>query len=144
MKSLTSYLPEQIRSAVRFVIVGTLGSVLQYLLYLAFLWIFEGFFMWDMEEEPIWVNVAFGLGFGIEMLINYVATCLYTFSRRPDWKNAGGFMLGRVFNFAIQLGILNLLILDSIAMDEKYAGMVSIVIAGIINYFILRFFFKKK
>ena len=52
-------------------------------------------------------------------------------------------MMGRVANFLVQMGVLNLLILDFIGMDDRWAGMVAIVLAGIVNFFVLRFAFKK-
>ena len=140
MKLPTSYLQEPTRSAVRFTIVGGIGTALQYAIYYGFLMLFE--YKLGLDEE-LRVNVAFILGFCLEMIANYIATCYYTFQRKPDLKNAGGFMMGRVANFLVQMGVLNLLILDFIGMDDRWAGMVAIVLAGIVNFFVLRFAFKK-
>lgn len=137
MKLLTDYLPEKSRSAVRFVIIGALGSCLQYGLYRAFLWAFEMMY----GETPILTTIAFGLGFGLEMVVNYVVTCYYTFASRPSWKNAFGFFGARVPNYLIQNGLLWLLMW--MGMSNDVAGIWAIIVAGIVNYVILTFVYKK-
>ena len=139
MRLLTDRLEEPSRSAVRFMIVGGIGTGVQYAIYYAFLMLFE---QWGILSE-LMVNVAFILGFGLEMIANYIATCYYTFGRKPSWANAGGFATGRVANFFVQMGVLNLLIWDRIGMDDRWAGIVAIVIAGVVNYFVLKFVYKK-
>ena len=94
-------------------------------------------------------NIAFVTAFLIEMTINYFFTTYYTFRSRPSWKNAGGFAGSRVVNFLVQLGMLNLLLLvlrhweDTIDTD-RWAGLAAILIAGVVNYFLLRVIFRKK
>lgn len=136
MRLLTSKLPRNTRSAVRFVIVGMTGTALQYALYYGFLAVFNRL----LSDSEVWVQVAFTLGFVLEMCINYVATSYYTFGSRPDIKNAGGFLLGRAFNYLIQMFLLWLLL--RLTGSEQCAGMGAILIAGVINYFVLRIFFK--
>ena len=65
MKLPTSYLQEPTRSAVRFTIVGGIGTALQYAIYYGFLMLFE--YKLGLDEE-LRVNVAFILGFGLEMI----------------------------------------------------------------------------
>ena len=141
MKLLTSRLNEHARSAVRFVIVGGIGTGIQYALYYAFLLLFRH--LYGEEDSAFWANVAFILGFGLEVIGNYILTCYYTFERKPSWKNAGGFAAGRLSNFAVQIGLLNILILPWIGMDERWAGIVAIAVAGVVNYFVLKFLYKK-
>lgn len=141
MKLLTSRLKEPTRSAVRFTIVGTIGTGVQYAFYYGFLMLFES--MYGMENNAFWANMAFTLGFALEVIGNYIFTCYYTFQRKPSWKNAGGFIAGRLSNFMVQLGVLNFLILDFIGMDDRWAGIIAIVVAGIVNYFVLKFIYKK-
>ncbi len=138
MKTLTRHLPEKYRSAVRFVCVGAFGTALQYGVYYLFLSLFERF----CPEMSVKVTLAFTLGFGIEMISNYLLTSFYTFRTRPNIKNAGGFLLGRLVNYFIQLGFLHLLIY--IGMSEELSGIVAIALAGIINYFVLVPFYGKK
>ena len=138
MKTLTGRLPMKYRSAVRFVFVGTLGTGVQYGIYYLLLDIFQR----QWPEVGILTSVAFTAGFLIEMVCNYFLTNFYTFRTRPSWKNAGGFLLGRVLNYVIQLSLLNALVW--LHMGEEWAGIVAIMLAGVINYFVLRPFYKDK
>ena len=138
MKTLTGRLPMKYRSAVRFMFVGTLGTGLQYGIYYLLLDIFQR----HWPEVGILTSVAFTAGFMIEMVCNYFLTNFYTFRTRPSWKNAGGFLLGRVLNYVIQLSLLNALVW--LHMGEEWAGIVAIMLAGVINYFVLRPFYKDK
>lgn len=138
MKTLTGRLPMKYRSAVRFVFVGTFGTGVQYGIYYLLLDIFQR----HWPEVGILTSVAFTAGFMIEMVCNYFLTNFYTFRTRPSWKNAGGFLLGRVLNYVIQLSLLNALVW--LHMGEEWAGIVAIMLAGVINYFVLRPFYKDK
>ena len=75
MKLLTSYLPEKIRSAVRFAVVGTTGMFLQ-------TWFFELFLLAFKVPEEIKTGIlyytAFVLGYLVEMGINYLLLKFYS------------------------------------------------------------------
>jgi putative flippase GtrA len=136
MKTLTGYLPKKYRSAVRFVLVGALGTGLQYGIYYMLL----GVFQQHWPEVMILTSLAFTIGFVMEMICNYFLTSFYTFRVRPNWKNAGGFLVGRALNYVIQLILLNCLIW--LHMSEEWAGIAAIALAGVINYFVLLPFYK--
>ena len=138
MKTLTGRLPLKYRSAARFVLVGTLGTGLQYGIYYLLLMVFQR--RWP--DVGILTSVAFTAGFIIEMVCNYFLTSFYTFRVRPTWKNAGGFLFGRAINYVIQLLFLNLLIW--LHLSEELSGIAAIALAGVINYFILLPFYKDK
>ena len=136
MKTLTGRLPIKYRSAVRFVLVGALGTGLQYGIYYVLL----GLFQQHWPEMMILTSLAFTIGFVMEMIYNYLLTSFYTFRVRPTWKNAGGFLVGRAINYVIQLLLLNCLIW--LHMSEEWAGIAAIALAGVINYFVLLPFYK--
>ncbi len=138
LKTLTRRLPEKYRSAVRFVCVGTFGTALQYAIYYGFLALFD--VVW--AESTLRVTTAFTLGFCIEMIANYFLTSFYTFRTRPSVKNAGGFMLGRLVNYLIQVGFLHILI--ACTLSEELSGIVAIMLAGVVNYFVLVPFYSRK
>jgi putative flippase GtrA len=138
MKTLTGLLPKKYRSAARFVLVGALGTGLQYGIYYLLLVLFQQ--RWG--EMAVLTSVAFSVGFFVEMVCNYFLTSFYTFRVRPSWKNVGGFVLGRTLNYFIQLLFLNTLIW--LHMSEEIAGIVAIALAGVINYFVLLPFYKDK
>ena len=136
MKTLTGHLPKKYRSAVRFVLVGAFGTGLQYGIYYMLL----GVFQQHWPEVMILTSLAFTIGFVMEMICNYFLTSFYTFRVRPNWKNAGGFLVGRALNYVIQLILLNCLIW--LHMSEEWAGIAAIALAGVINYFVLLPFYK--
>ena len=129
-------MPKKYRSAVRFVLVGALGTGLQYGIYYMLL----GVFQQHWPEVMILTSLAFTIGFVMEMICNYFLTSFYTFRVRPNWKNAGGFLVGRALNYVIQLILLNCLIW--LHMSEEWAGIAAIALAGVINYFVLLPFYK--
>ena len=129
---------DKYRSAVRFVCVGVLGTLLQYGIYYLFLDIFRE----SNADSQTMTSVAFSIGFLVEMVVNYLLTIYYTFHTHPSWKNAGGFLVGRAINYGVQILFLNILIW--LSMSEEIAGIVAIILAGIINYFMLVPFFRTK
>ena len=141
MKFPTSYLPENIRSAVRFTVVGTVGMFLQ-------TWFFQLFLLAFRVPEEIKTGVlyytAFVLGYLVEMVNNYLLLNWYTFRTRPSWKNAGGFLIARAINLPIQLGLLPLCIALMPNLSNVYISYVVIFIGGCINYVICLLFFKNK
>ena len=126
------------RSVVRFVLVGALGTGLQYGIYYLLLIVFQR----QWPDAGVLTSVAFTAGYVIEMIYNYFLTSLYTFRVKPSLKNAGGFLFGRAINYVIQLLFLNMLIW--LHMSEEWAGIAAIALAGVINYFVLLPFYKDK
>lgn len=124
------------RSAVRFVITGTFGTGVQYALYYGLLALFGLF-----ASGHSVVTVAFTIAYIIEVFINYLLTAYYTFSTRPSTKNLSGFVGGRVFNYFLQIAILHSVLI--LTHSEKLSGIIAILLAGIVNFFVMHFFFRK-
>lgn len=138
MKTLTGRLPIKYRSAVRFVCVGALGTGLQYGIYYLLLELFQH----QWPGMAILTSVAFTVGFVVEMVCNYFLTSYYTFRVTPSLKNVGGFLFGRALNYVIQLAFLHVMIW--LYISEEWAGIIAILLAGVINYFVLLPFFRAK
>ena len=138
IKLPTSYLPEKVRSAVRFAVIGTSGMFVQTWCFLAAL-----FFLGHPEKGVALYYVAFGIGYVLEMIPNYLFTNWYTFGTKPDIKNAGGFLVARAINLAIQLGLLPLMLVWLSSWRDDYISYVVIFIGGCINYLVCLLFFKK-
>ena len=138
MRLLTSYLPDKIRSAVRFAVIGTTGMFVQ-----------TGFFegaLWALDHPAkglVLYYVAFGIGFVLEMIPNYLFSNWYTFGTRPSLKNAGGFLLARAINLGIQFGLLPLILMLLPTWRDDAISYLVIFIGGCINYLVCLFFFKK-
>lgn len=134
----TSYLPEKIRSAVRFTVIGTTGMFVQTWFFMATL-----YFMAQPDKGTLLYYIAFGIGYVLEMIPNYLFSNWYTFGTRPGLKNAGGFLFARAINLAIQLGLLPLMLSLMPTWRDDYISFVVIFIGGCINYLICLLFFKK-
>lgn len=139
MKLPTSYLPDKTRSAVRFLIVGTTGMFVQTWFFMAAL-----LFMAHPDKGTWLYYIAFGFGYVMEMIPNYLFTNWYTFGTRPGIKNAGGFLIARAINLVIQLGLLPVMLSLLPAWRDDYISFVVIFIGGCINYLVCLLFFKKK
>ena len=139
MRLPTSYLPEKIRSAFRFTVVGTTGMFVQTWFFMAAL-----YFMSYPEKGTGLYFIAFGIGYVLEMIPNYFFSNWYTFGTRPNLKNAGGFLLARAVNLVIQLGLLPLILRIVPTWEDDYISFLVIFIGGVINYFICLLFFRKK
>ena len=138
MKTLTGRLPMKYRSAARFVLVGVLGTGVQYGIYYLLLMVFQR----QWPDVGILTSVAFTVGFVVEMVCNYFLTSYYTFRVKPSLKNIGGFLIGRALNYVIQLLFLHTMIW--LQISEEWAGIIAIMLAGVINYFVLLPFFRAK
>lgn len=139
MRLPTSYFPDKVRSAVRFTVIGTTGMFVQTWFFMAALWLF-GY----PEKGVALYYIAFGIGYVLEMIPNYFFSNWYTFGTKPDIKNAGGFLLARAINMAVQLGLLPLMLDLLPDWRDDYISFVVIFIGGCINYLICLIFFKKK
>lgn len=137
----SSYLPRLFRTAVRFSVVGGLGVFIQ-------TWFFTtsmSVFNLDPDvKSGVLYFVAFTLGYIFEMIPNYLLSNWYTFGTRPQWKNAGGFVLARIINFPIQVFLLPVFNNLLPTWSNEHTSYLVIFIAGIVNYFICLFFFKSK
>lgn len=137
MKLPSSYLPEKIRSAARFAVVGTTGMFVQTWFFMAALLL-----LGHPEKGAALYYVAFGIGYILEMIPNYFFSNWYTFGTKPSKKNAGGFLLARAINMGIQLGLLPLMLVWLSSWRDDYISYAVIFIGGCINYLVCLLFFK--
>ena len=127
------------RSAVRFAVIGTSGMFIQTWIFIAVLCMLE-----QPDKGSLLYYIAFGIGYVGEMIPNYLLSNWYTFGTRPNLKNAGGFVVARVLNMGIQLGLLPLALNLLHNWRDDYISYVVIFIGGCINYLICVVFFKPK
>lgn len=117
---------QELGRIVRFGITGTLSTLVHYSAYLLAL---------------LWVNatVAYTIGYGVGLCVNYVMTTFFTFHKQPSKKNAAGFVASHVVNYLLEIGVLNLFIYCG--MEERLAGILTLIVVVPINFLILRFVF---
>ena len=126
------------RSAVRFLFVGTTGAIIQTWFFMMAL-----LFLEYPEKGSVLYYVAFGIGYILEMIPNYFFSNWYTFGTRPSWKNAGGFLLARAINLVLQFALLPMVLKLLPSWREDYLSLLVIFIAGCINYLVCLLFFRK-
>jgi putative flippase GtrA len=114
---------------VRFGITGSLSTLLHYGAYLLAL---------------LWVNptVAYTAGYGVGLCFNYVMTTFFTFREHPTKKNAAGFVASHMVNYLLEIGVLNAFLY--FGMEERLAGIVTLVVVVPVNFLLLRFVFVGK
>jgi len=139
MRPPTSYLPENIRSVIRFTVIGTTGMFIQTGIFMLALWALK-----NPDKGEVLYYVAFAIGYAVEVIPNYLFLNWYAFGTKPSLKNAGGFAIARVVNLVVQLGLLPLVLMWLPGWRDDLISYVVIFIGGCINYLICRIFFKKK
>ena len=111
---------------VRFGVTGTLSTLLHYGAYLLAL---------------LWVNptAAYTVGYGVGLCFNYVMTTFFTFREHPTRKNAAGFVVSHVVNYLLEICVLNAFIYFGV--EERMAGIMTLIVVVPINFLLLRFIF---
>ncbi len=119
---------QELGRIIRFGITGTLSTLLHYGAYLLAL---------------LWMNatLAYTVGYGVGLCLNYVMTTFFTFHKQPSKKNAAGFVASHIVNYLLEIGVLNTFIWFSI--DERLAGILTLIVVVPINFLILRFVFVR-
>ena len=113
---------------VRFGIVGVVATALHYGIY----WLLN-----DLMN----VNVAYTLGYFISFVVNYLLSARFTFRRKKSVKNGLGFGVAHVFNYLLQICLLNLFIW--LGVSKSLAPVPVYCIAISTNFLIVRFVFRK-
>ena len=120
---------QELGRIIRFGITGTLSTLVHYGAYLIAL---------------NWVNatIAYTIGYGVGLCLNYILTTFFTFKKQPSKRNAAGFVASHIVNYLLEIGVLNVFI--RLGMDERLAGILTLIVVVPINFLILRFVFVQK
>lgn len=114
---------------VRFGITGSLSTLIHYGAYLiALIWMVP--------------TIAYTVGYGVGLCVNYVMTTFFTFKEHPSKKNAAGFVASHIVNYLLEIGILNFFLYYG--MEKRLAGILVLIVVVPINFLILRFVFVRK
>ncbi|MGL4294010.1 MAG: GtrA family protein [Bacteroidales bacterium] len=114
---------------VRFLIVGTVATVILYGIYYP---------LCDLLNP----SVAYSIGFIFSFVANFFLTSIYTFRSRPTWKKGLGFSLQQGVNYLFQLGFLNLFLWMKVPKEIAPIPVFFVILP--INFILLRLVFKKK
>lgn len=120
---------EKLGEIVRFGIVGTAATAIQYGVYLLLIrWL-----------PPTFANT---IGYLVSLAFNYIASTHYTFRVKSTARRGAGFVLSHVVNYLLQTVFLNLFLW--LGLEKQWAMIPVFCICVPINFFLVRFFLKKK
>ena len=112
----------------RFVVVGIIATALHYVIY----WLLQ---------RLINVNVAYTIGYLLSFFANYWLSAHYTFRKATTTKNGMGFAAAHLFNYLLQMGLLNLFLWMGI--NKTLAPLPVYCIAVPVNFLMVRTVFQK-
>ena len=113
---------------VRFGMVGVVATALHYGVY----WLLHGLMN---------VSVAYTIGYFVSFVANYLLSARFTFKKKKSVKNGVGFACAHLFNYVLQISLLNLFIW--LGVGEGLAPVPVYCIAIPTNFVLVRFVFVK-
>lgn len=113
---------------VRFAAVGVVATAIHYGIY----WLLH---------HVIEVNVAYTIGYFISFVVNYILSAKFTFKKKKSVKNGFGFGGAHLFNYLLQIGLLNLFIW--LGVEKSLAPVPVYCIAIPTNFIIVRLVFHR-
>ena len=118
---------ELIGEMVRFAVVGTLVTVIHYVVY------------WALQLV-INVNIAWTAGYIAGFVFNYYMSAKYIFREKASVENGAGFGGAHVVNYFLQMGLLNLFLWWGWSQEMAPVGVYAVSIP--VNFLLVRFVFK--
>ena len=115
------------RELFRFIITGTIITVIHYSIYLAL-------------SNFLSLNIAYTTGFIISFVCNFLLSNYYTFQTKPSVKNAIRFCRSHVINYLLQISCFNLFIF--LGVPKAYAPMPVWIVILPINFLLVRMALK--
>ena len=112
----------------RFAIVGVIAAIIHYVIY---------FVLYHF----IHVSVAYTIGYILSWFCNLYLTSHFTFHRKATIKKSVGFAGAHVVNYCMHIILLQFFLW--IGIHKALAPIFVMGIATIINFFLVRFVFKK-
>ena len=128
IKKMANNSDRKLSEVIRFVIVGCIAVVVQYVIYYLCLSVFTH-------------NIAFFIGYLLSFVANYLMTTAFTFKTHKSVNNSVGFAICHVINFLLQTGLLNLFIYCGIS--KMIAPLPVFAICVPINFVLVRYVMKK-
>ena len=113
---------------VRFGMVGVVATALHYGVY----WLLHGLMN---------VSVAYTIGYFVSFVANYLLSARFTFKKKKSVKNGVGFACAHLFNYVLQISLLNLFIW--LGVGEELAPVPVYCIAIPTNFILVRLVFVK-
>lgn len=113
---------------IRFSIVGVSATMIHYVIY------------WLLQDS-INKTIAYTIGYGISFICNFYLTSKFTFKRKATVKKGFGFICSHLFNYLLQVCLLNLFL--HIGINSLLAPIPVYCICIPVNFLLVRFVFCK-
>lgn len=114
---------------IRYIVTGTVGTLIQYGIYYMLLNLMDA-------------RMAYTIATVFYILVTFLMTNYYTFKVKPTWSNSIGYLIQQGINYVMQISFLSLFLY--IGIPKQLAPIPVYLIALPLNFFILRFIFKKR
>lgn len=108
----------------RFGVVGILATAIHYGIYYGL-------------KSVIWLQLAYTLGYAISFCANYILSNRFTFRTQPTLKNGVGFGAAHLFNYLLQMSLLQGWLYVGVA--DNFAPFLVFGITIPINYLVVRY-----
>lgn len=118
---------QKLGEIVRFGIVGSLATLLQYAIY------------WLLIK---WLNpsISMTVGYAVSFVFNFFASTYFTFRVKASAKHGAGFALSHAVNYVLQMLTLNFFIW--LGIDKQWAPVPMFAVCVPVNFLLVRFFLK--
>jgi putative flippase GtrA len=119
---------EKWKELLRFVIVGIIATIIQYVVY---------YLLLPYLDE----RIALTIGYVVSFICNYVMTTRFTFHVKANMRNAGGFALSHLVNWGLQ--VVSLTFFIWLGVSKELAPLPMYMVCVPVNFLLVRFFVKR-
>ena len=88
------------------------------------------------------ISVAFSVGYLVSFVLNYFMSARFTFRKKTSKKNGAGFCLAHLFNYLLQVSLLNVFVW--LGLGRVFAPIPVYCISIPVNFLVVRFVFSRK
>ena len=119
---------EKIYEIFRFGIVGLIATTIHYLVYIY------------LESIGITYNISYTVAYLISFIFNFLLSNYFTFKTSPDISRGIKFSMSHIFNYLLQVTLLNIFI--GLRINKKIAPLIVYCISIPINFILVRISLK--
>lgn len=119
----------------RWMCVGVIATIIHYGIY----YLLKEFVS---PQTELWLNVDYTIGYVLSFFCNFFLTAYFTFHEKPSFKKGFGFGIAHAINYGLHILFLNLFLW--LGVSSTIAPLFVYMIVVPINFFMVRFVFKKQ